>query len=174
MQDYILQNHQRKGACCQLYGLVYYGPKLQHNFVYNTNNSILLARTLLFVINSSWQVELFFKWVKQYLQSNDFWKNKNSVRMQILAVNITHCLIDITDQSTVPEMRVFRAFYSLLCHKSRKSALFVQIISKKREAFHVFFVILHPILKVMNIWQLWTRSVTAYYVTDSPRRAKKN
>ena len=43
-----------------------------------------------------WQVELFFKWIKQYLKVKAFWgTSENAVRILIHIAIITYCLINI-------------------------------------------------------------------------------
>ena len=45
-----------------------------------------------------WQVELFFKWIKQHLQVKRFWgESENAVRIQIHVTIITYCLIAIIE-----------------------------------------------------------------------------
>nr|WP_262897008.1 transposase [Prevotella herbatica] len=46
-----------------------------------------------------WQVELFFKWVKQHLRVKTFWgESENAVRIQIHVAIITYCLIGIIER----------------------------------------------------------------------------
>ena len=63
--------------------------------------SILKLKTLLSFINTGgrWQVELFFKWIKQHLRVKTFWgESENAVRIQIHAAIITYCLIGMIEQ----------------------------------------------------------------------------
>ena len=64
--------------------IVYYAPELQRSFVYYTNNFYLKAKEIALLYKYRWQVELFFKWVKQHLQVKRFWgESENAVRIQI-------------------------------------------------------------------------------------------
>jgi IS4 transposase len=45
-----------------------------------------------------WQVELFFKWIKQHLRVKTFWgESENAVRIQIHVAIITYCVIGIIE-----------------------------------------------------------------------------
>ena len=58
--------------------IVYYAPELHRSFVYYTNNFFLNAKDIALLYKYRWQVELFFKWIKQHLQVKRFW---GSLRM---------------------------------------------------------------------------------------------
>ena len=78
--------------------IVYYAPELHRSFVYYTNNFLLKAREIALLYKYRWQVELFFKWVKQHLRVKRFWgESENAVRIQIHVAIITYCLIAIIE-----------------------------------------------------------------------------
>ncbi len=78
--------------------IVYYAPELQRCFVYYTNNFLLKAKDIALLYKYRWQVELFFKWIKQHLQVKRFWgESENAVRIQIHIAIITYCLIAIIE-----------------------------------------------------------------------------
>lgn len=78
--------------------VVYYAPELHRSFVYYTNNFYLKAREIALLYKYRWQVELFFKWIKQHLQVKRFWgESENAVRIQIHIAIITYCLIAIIE-----------------------------------------------------------------------------
>jgi hypothetical protein len=78
--------------------IVYYAPELHRSFVYYTNNFYLKARDIALLYKYRWQVELFFKWIKQHLQVKRFWgESENAVRIQIHIAIITYCLIAIIE-----------------------------------------------------------------------------
>jgi len=55
------------------------------HYVFLTNHSDLPAKTIADVYKSRWQVELFFKWIKQNLKIKSFiGTSKNAVMTQIL------------------------------------------------------------------------------------------
>lgn len=78
--------------------IVYYAPELHRSFVYYTNNFFLSAKDIALLYKYRWQVELFFKWIKQHLQVKQFWgESENAVRIQIHIAIITYCLIAIIE-----------------------------------------------------------------------------
>lgn len=78
--------------------IVYYVPDLHRSFVYYTNNFYLNAKDIALLYKYWWQVELFFKWIKQHLQVKRFWGgSENAVRIQIHVAIITYCLIAIIE-----------------------------------------------------------------------------
>lgn len=80
--------------------IVYYAPELHRSFVYYTNNFDLKAKEIALLYKYRWQVELFFKWVKQHLQVKRFWgESETAVRIQIHIAIITYCLIAIIEHN---------------------------------------------------------------------------
>ena len=78
--------------------IVYYSPELRRTFTYYTNNFYLEANNIALLYKYRWQVELFFKWIKQHLRVKTFWgKSENAVRIQIHVAIITYCLIGIIE-----------------------------------------------------------------------------
>jgi len=61
----------------------YYDAKTDKTFVFLTNNFNLQAHIIAELYRSRWQVELFFKWVKQHLRIKSFFgTTENSVKTQ--------------------------------------------------------------------------------------------
>ena len=78
--------------------IVFYAKKLHRTFTYYTNNFYLPAKDIALLYKYRWQVELFFKWIKQHLQVKKFWgESENAVRIQIHVAIITYCLIAIIE-----------------------------------------------------------------------------
>jgi hypothetical protein len=78
--------------------IVYYAPDLKRTFTYYTNNFYLAAKDIALLYRYRWQVELFFKWLKQHLRVKRFWgESENAVRIQIHSAIITYCLIGIIE-----------------------------------------------------------------------------
>ena len=58
----------------------------------------LKARDVAMLYKQRWQVELFFRWIKQHLRVKSFWGNtENAVRIQIYVAIITYCLVAIVE-----------------------------------------------------------------------------
>ena len=91
--------------------IVYYTPELHRSFVYYTNNFYLKAREIALLYKYRWQVELFFKWIKQHLQVKRFWgESENAVRIQIHIAIITYCLIAIIEH----ELKIGRPVFEVM------------------------------------------------------------
>lgn len=68
----------------QLRRIGYRDPETGKHYVFLTNNFKLAARTIADVYKARWQVELFFKWIKQNLKIKSFvGTSKNAVMTQI-------------------------------------------------------------------------------------------
>lgn len=68
----------------------YYDAETKKRFRFLTNNFALPALTIAHIYKSRWQVELFFKWIKQHLRIKSFYgTNENAVKAQIwIAVSV--------------------------------------------------------------------------------------
>jgi len=101
--------------------IVYYAPDLHRTFTYYTNNFYLTAKDIALLYKYRWQVELFFKWIKQHLKVKSFWgESDNAVRIQIHVAIITYCLIGIIEHDLKlrrPIMQVMRILGSALLTK---------------------------------------------------------
>ena len=66
-------------------------PESGKTLVFITNNFSLPAATICALYKSRWQVELFFKWIKQHLRIKQFYgTSENAVKTQIwIAVSVT-------------------------------------------------------------------------------------
>ena len=61
-----------------------------------TNNMELSAEEIALLYKNRWQVELFFKWIKQHLRVKSFWgTTMNAVKTQVYCAIITCCLVAI-------------------------------------------------------------------------------
>ena len=62
----------------------YRDPETGKRYVFLTNNFKLAAKTIADIYKARWQVELFFKWIKQNLKIKSFvGTSKNAVMTQI-------------------------------------------------------------------------------------------
>lgn len=80
-------------------------------FVFLTNNDELSALEIALLYKNRWQVELFFKWIKQHLKIKSFWgTSENAVRIQIYTAIITYCLVAIVGH----DLKIERSTYEIL------------------------------------------------------------
>jgi hypothetical protein len=74
----------------------YYDAETDKRLVFLTNNFSLPALTIAQLYKSRWQVELFFKWIKQHLRIKAFYgTSENAVKTQIWIAIATYVLIAI-------------------------------------------------------------------------------
>lgn len=91
--------------------VVYYDVEKDRAFVYLSNNFELPPEQIALLYKNRWQIELFFKWIKQHLKIKSFWgTSENAVRIQIYTAIITYCLVAIVGH----DMKLGRSTYEIL------------------------------------------------------------
>ena len=86
-------------------------PETGKTLVFLTNNTTLPALTIAALYKSRWQVELFFKWIKQHLRIKKFLgTSENAVKTQIWCAVSTYVLIAIVRK----ELQLEASLYTLL------------------------------------------------------------
>ena len=92
--------------------LVKYRDESQdREFVFLTNAFHLTSLEIAELYKNRWQVELFFKWLKQHLKIKKFWgTTENAVRIQISTAIISYCLVAIVQH----DMKLERSTYEVL------------------------------------------------------------
>jgi hypothetical protein len=86
-------------------------PESGKTLVFLTNNTTLPALTIAALYKSRWQVELFFKWIKQHLRIKRFVGNsENAVKTQIWCAVSTYVLIAIVKK----ELHLDASLYTCL------------------------------------------------------------
>ena len=84
----------QKGYPHQLRMITYYSPEKNETFRYITNNTVIDAATIALLYLYRWQIENFFKWIKQHLRITSFFGySQNAVITQIYTAFITFCII---------------------------------------------------------------------------------
>jgi IS4 transposase len=74
----------------------YYDAEFDRTLVFLTNNFKLKAETVAQLYKHRWQIELFFKWIKQHLKVQSFWGySENAVRTQIWIAISVYALVAI-------------------------------------------------------------------------------
>src|SRR3990172_9095381 len=74
----------------------YYDAERDKRLVFLTNNFLLPAKTVADIYRSRWQVELFFKWIKQHLRIKSFFgTSPNAVKPQIWTAVSVYLLVAI-------------------------------------------------------------------------------
>ena len=86
----------RKHYPSPLRRVTYFDADTGKHFVFVTNNFTLAASTFPKLYKSRWQVELFFKWIKQYLRIKTFFgTSPNAVKSQVWTAISAYVLVMI-------------------------------------------------------------------------------
>ena len=89
----------------------YWDEEQNRKFVFLTNAFELTSLQVALLYKNRWQVELFFKWIKQHLKIKKFWgTSENAVRIQIYCAIISYCLVAIVQH----DMQLERSVYEVL------------------------------------------------------------
>ena len=86
-------------------------PETGKTLIFLTNNTALPALTIAALYKCRWQVELFFKWIKQHLRIKHFLGNsENAVKTQVWCAVATYVLIAIVKK----ELQLNASLYTCL------------------------------------------------------------
>jgi len=86
-------------------------PETSKTLVFLTNNFTLPAATICALYKARWQVELFFKWIKQHLRIKKFYGNsENAVKSQIWIAVSVYVLVAIVKK----RLNLDASLYTLL------------------------------------------------------------
>ena len=89
----------------------YYDEEQDREFMFLTNAMDLTAQQVADLYKNRWQIELFFKWLKQHLKIKKFrGTTENVVRIQISAAITAYCLVAILQH----DMQLKRSTYEVL------------------------------------------------------------
>ena len=83
----------------------------KQTYVFLTNDFTSKAETIALLYKHRWQVELFFKWIKQHLGVRTFWgHSENAVKTQICIALCAYLLVAITKKN----LQIDRSSYEIL------------------------------------------------------------
>lgn len=89
----------------------YWDEDDQREFTFLTNAKHISALQVANLYKNRWQVELFFKWLKQYLRIKKFWgTSENAVKIQVYTAITAYCLVSIMQH----DMQLDRSTYEVL------------------------------------------------------------
>lgn len=89
----------------------YYDTETGKEFIFLTNNMDLAPTEVAYLYKKRWEVELFFKWMKQHLKIKSFWGTTlNAVKIQMYCAIIAYCLVAIIGN----KLKVDRSIYEIL------------------------------------------------------------
>lgn len=86
----------------------YFDAEREKQLVFLTNNFVLPALTIAKLYKCRWQIELFFKWIKQHLRIKAFYgTSDNAVKTQIWIAVSTYVLVAIIRKRLHLEMNLY-------------------------------------------------------------------
>ena len=89
----------------------FYDTESQKRLVFLTNNFELPAEEIANLYKARWQIELFFKWIKQHLRIKSFFgTSENAVKNQIWTAISTYLLVAIMKK----ELLIEQSLYTIL------------------------------------------------------------
>jgi hypothetical protein len=91
--------------------ITYVDAETKRRFTFLTNNMTLPALTIARLYKCRWQVELFFKWIKQHLRIKAFYgTSPNAVKTQVWIAISVYVLVAIVKK----ELKLERSLYEIL------------------------------------------------------------
>ena len=103
--------YSKKDYPARLRRIVCYDNKKKKNLVFLTNNFTLPALTITEIYHKRWQIELFFKWIKQHLRIKAFYgTSENAVKTQIWIAITIYVLVAIIKK----QLKLEQSLYTIL------------------------------------------------------------
>ena len=102
----------------------YVDPQTKKRFGFLTNNFTLPALTIAHLYKSRWQVELFFKWIKQHLRIKAFYgTSENAVKTQIWVALSVYVLVAIVRKRLALDISLYQLLQILSVTLFEKSPI---------------------------------------------------
>lgn len=102
MADQIIEFTSRvakKGYPIKLRYVVFYSKEIMQTLCFFSNNFDVSAEEIAQLYKHRWDIEVFFKWMKQHLRIKEFYgTSENSVKIQIHVAIISYCLVAIVEK----------------------------------------------------------------------------
>ncbi|MEW5817153.1 MAG: IS4 family transposase [Spirochaetota bacterium] len=96
-----------------------------------TNNFKLTAECIAEIYKYRWQIELFFKWIKQHLKITSFLStSKNGVKTQIWCALITYLLLNIIKNRLIKSVDLFEIYRRLALAVDKRIGIYELIANK--------------------------------------------
>lgn len=102
----------------------YWDEEQGREFVFLTNAKSLSALEIANLYRNRWQVELFFKWLKQHLKIKKFWgTTENAVKIQVYAAMTAYCLVAIVQHDLKLDISTYEMLQKLSVTLTEKTPL---------------------------------------------------
>lgn len=109
----------------------YIDPETGKRFVFLTNNFVLKAITIAKLYKCRWQVELFFKWIKQHLRIKAFFgTSENAVKTQVWIAISVYVLVAIVKKELALKTSMHEILQILSVNLFEKTPLFTALSLK--------------------------------------------
>lgn len=97
-----------KNYPAKLRRIKYYDVETQKTFVFLTNNFVLSTLIIAQLYKCRWQIELFFKWIKQHLRIKKFYgTSENAVKTQVWIAVSVYVLVAIIKKRLKIELSLY-------------------------------------------------------------------
>ncbi len=114
----------------------FYDSENDKYFVFLTNNFVLPALTIADLYNCRWQIEIFFKWIKQHLKIKRFYGNsENAVKSQIWIAISVYVLVAIIKKQLKIDMTLY-TFLQILSVTLFEKVHILQLVTNSRKLIH--------------------------------------
>jgi hypothetical protein len=126
--NFLSQEEKKLGICCDqtiiltgvntkvlypesLRRIKFFHQEKKKYLVFLTNNFSLPAKNIVMMYKQRWQIELFFKWIKQHLEIQKFWGySPNAVKTQIWIAVSTYLIIALIKK----RLKIQKSLYEIL------------------------------------------------------------
>jgi len=121
----------------QLRRVRYYDEKTNKNLTFLSNNFILPAYIITQLYKCRWQIELFFKWIKQHLRIKSFYgTSENAVKTQVWIAISIYVLVAIIKKRLNLDMSLY-TFLQILSVTVFEKAPIYQLLTEFRDTNHL-------------------------------------
>ena len=114
--------------------IVFHDAETDRRFVFLTNNHTLPALTIARLYKCRWQVELFFKWIKQHLRIKSFYgTSDNAVKIQVWIAISVYVLVAIVKKELGVERSLSEILQILSLTLFEKTPIFQALSDSKSQ-----------------------------------------
>lgn len=129
----VLENEKYHGTLRR----IKYTDENEHTYVFLTNNMTVSAESIALLYKHRWQIELFFKWIKQHLKIKTFWgHSENAVKLQICVALSTYLIVAILKKRLHLKQNLYEILQILSVSLFDKSGL-TPLFSKKSKGLKI-------------------------------------
>jgi len=127
--------YARKDYPSKLRRIRYHDSETDRRLVFLTNNFTLPARTIADLYKCRWQIELFFKWIKQHLRIKAFYgASENAVKTQVWIAISVYVLVAIVKKELKLDLSLYTILQILSVSLFEKMPI-LQVLSKNDYTF---------------------------------------